>query len=124
MLLEFVLNSRKRLVADDIRAEESSAISLGVSEAQGNRSFGNTKPDPRAFFIFSSFGTTHPVHFDASGFSTLIAALDGQKLFLIACPTSDMEPTSPNMENGDSFVLMQGPNVRVYLVVLKAGDIL
>ena len=88
------------------------------------RFFADTALEPRGFFILSSVGTIHPVHFDASSFFTLIGALDGTKVFLIACPTSDTAPTSPNKENGDPFVLMRGNDVTVYLVVLKAPNIL
>jgi len=83
--------------------------------------FSNTSLEPRAFFIVSSAGTVHPVHFDASGFFTLISAVDGLKLFLIAYPTSDTAPTPPNMVNSHSFLLMQGEHVKVYLVVLWPG---
>jgi hypothetical protein len=88
------------------------------------RVFADTSLDPRAFFILSSPGTIHPVHFDTSGFFTLINTLDGLKLFLIACPTSDTTPTPPNMANSHPFVLMRGKNVTVYLVVLKPGNLL
>jgi hypothetical protein len=86
--------------------------------------FANMGLEPRAFFILSSAGTVHPVHFDASGFFTLISAVDGLKLFLIACPMSDTAPTLPNMVDSHPFLLMQGKNVTVYLVVLKPGNFL
>jgi hypothetical protein len=113
-----------RLVADDVQAQRSAAASSHLKHSSERRFFVDSSSEPRAFFILSSVGTVHPVHFDASGFFTLLEALDGQKLFLIACPNSDTAPTPPNMEDSDPFVLMRGPGVKVYLVVLKTTDIL
>lgn len=78
--------------------------------------------EPRAFFILSSFGTVHPAHFDGSAFHTLLSSLGGYKLIILACPVSDTAPTPPNLVDGDAFILMRGPDVVVYAVVIKPGD--
>src|SRR5258708_33972738 len=81
-----------RLVADDIYAHQSITTASKLPHTHKGRVFADTALEPCAFFILSSSGTIHPVHFDASAFHTLLSALDGQKLFLIACPTSDTAP--------------------------------
>lgn len=113
-----------RLVADDVHAHQSITTASKLQHTHKGRVFADTALEPHAFFILSSSGTIHPVHFDASAFHTLLSALDGQKLFLITCPTSDTAPTAPNIMDGDPFVLMKSNDVTVYLVVLKPGNLL
>src|SRR6266478_5720940 len=81
-----------RLVADDVCAHQSITTASKLQHTHKGRVFADTALKPCAFFILSSSGTIHPVHFDASAFHTLLSALDGQKPFLITCPASDTAP--------------------------------
>lgn len=110
-----------RLVADDVQAHESAVTASTVLRARHPNLFADTSLEPLAFVTMSSAGSIEPVHFDESGFHTLTSAVDGSTLFLIAVPTSDTASTPPKIADGDSFTLMRGKDVMVYLVMLKAG---
>jgi hypothetical protein len=113
-----------RLVADDVEAQQSVTAASHVKQMDERSFFADAAFEPHGFFILSAAGTIHPVHVDGSGFCTLIGAVDGHKIFILACPTSDTAPTPPNTEGGDPFILMQGPDVTVYLIVVKTSDLL
>jgi hypothetical protein len=113
-----------RLVADDVEAQGSITAASHVKQGDERRFFAEAALEPRGFFILSAAGTVHPVHVDGSGFCTLIGAVDGHKIFILGCPNSDTAPTPPNVEGGDPFILMQGPDVTVYLIVVKTSDLL
>lgn len=78
-----------------------------------------TALEPLCFFILSSAGTLHPVHFDGSAFHTVLSTLSGYKFAFIGCPISDTEPTPPNLKDGDPFILMRNERVIIYLVVIR-----
>ena len=113
-----------RLVADDVEAQESVAAGSHVKHMDERSFFADAALEPRGFFILSAAGTIHPVHVDGSGFCTLIGVVDGYKIFILRCPTSDTAPTPPNTEDGNPFILMRGPDVTVYLIVMKTSDVL
>ena len=66
-----------RLVADDVHAHQSITTALKLQQTHKGKVFMDTALEPCAFFILSSSGTIHPVHFNASAFHTLLSALDG-----------------------------------------------
>jgi hypothetical protein len=108
----------RRLVADDVRAHRSAVTGSTVSQTPPHGFFSDSALEPRGFFILSSAGTAHPVHFDASAFHTYLNAVDGRKLLLVACPVLDTENTPPKYADGDPFILISSKSVNVYLFVL------
>lgn len=113
-----------RLVADDVEAQESVTARSHIKHINKHNFFTNTALEPRGFFILSVAGTIHPVHVNGSGFCMLIGVVNSYKIFILGCPTSDTAPTPPNMEGGNPFILMRGPDVTVYLIVMKTSDVL
>ena len=113
-----------RLVADDVEAQQSVAAASHVKQMDECSFFVDAALEPHGFFILSAAGTIHPVHVDGSGFCTLIGVVDSHKIFILGCPTSDTTPTPPNMEGSDPFILMWGPDITVYLIVVKTSNLL
>ena len=113
-----------RLVADDVEAQESVTTGSHIKHMDEYSFSADAALEPCRFFILSAAGTIHPVHVDGSGFCMLIGVVDGYKIFILGCPTSDTTPTPPNMEGSNPFILMRGPDITVYLIVMKTSDVL
>jgi hypothetical protein len=109
------------IVADDVKAQESATTGSTREVPLDSLVLQRPELEARCFYIISSAGTVHPVHFDASGFHTLLNVLSGFKLGLVACPISDTEPTPPNLAGGDPFIVMRSDRYIIYLIVLKPG---
>ena len=113
-----------RLVADDVEAQGSVTAVSHIQQVHECRFFAQAALEPCGFFILSAAGMVHPVHVDGSGFCTLIGVIDSHKIFILGCPTSDTTPTPPSAGGGDLFILLQGPDIVVYLIVVKTTDLL
>ena len=95
------------IVVDNVKAQESATTGSTWEVSLNFLVLQHPELEAQCFYIISSVGTMHPVHFNANRFHMLLNVLSGFKLGLVVCPISDTEPTPPNLARGDTFIIMK-----------------